>query len=88
MIEHNLSVSICTDNRLMSDTTVTRELSLVAENIPVTPHQFRNLVIAGIKGSFFPGSYTRKRRYVRDVIERYEELDKEFLHPEPGADVE
>jgi hypothetical protein len=39
----------------------------------------RNLVVAGFKGSFFPGSYTQKRAYVRSVIERYEKLEAEML---------
>ncbi|MBL7076324.1 MAG: adenosine deaminase family protein [Kiritimatiellae bacterium] len=84
MLEHSLSVSICTDNRLVSNTTICDELELVSKNIPVTHHQFRNLVIAGFKGSFYPGSYTRKRRFVRKVIERYDELAVRLL-PDPGG---
>ncbi len=79
MIEHNLSVSICTDNRLVSNTTVSKEFELLVESIPVTRAQFRNLVVSGFKGSFFPGSYNDKRRYVRKVINRYEALEKELL---------
>lgn len=81
MIEHGLSVCLNTDNRLVSGTTVTRELKLAADHIPMTPHQFRNLVIAGFKGSFFPGSYSAKRAYVRQVIRRYEALERELLGP-------
>lgn len=79
MIDHGMSVSICTDNRLVSDTNVTRELSLLAESIPITQHQFRNIIIAGFKGSFYPGSYTQKRAFVRQVIQRYEAIESEFL---------
>jgi adenosine deaminase len=82
MLEHNLSVSICTDNRLVSSTTVCDELELVSRHIPITPHQFRNLVVAGFKGSFYPGSYTQKRRFVRKVIERYDHLAERLL---PGT---
>lgn len=79
MIEHSLSISICTDNRLVSDTTVCRELELVVEHLPITRRQFRNLVIAGFKGSFYPGSYSQKRAYVRQVINRYDKLEAELL---------
>ncbi|HBA83844.1 MAG TPA: adenosine deaminase family protein [Verrucomicrobia bacterium] len=79
MIDHNMSVSICTDNRLVSNTTVTRELELVAQGMPITRSQFRNIVIAGFKGSFFPGSYNEKRSYVRRVIDRYEELETKYM---------
>lgn len=86
MIEGELSVSICTDNRLVSNTTVTRELELVARHLAPTRHQFRNLILAGFKGSFFPGSYRDKRAYVRRVIDRYETLEREMAAPPAGAE--
>ena len=79
MLEHNMSVSICTDNRLVSNTTVTRELGLVARHFALSRHTFRNLVTAGFKGSFFPGSYRDKRACVRRVLDRYEALEQELL---------
>ena len=79
MIDGGLSVSLCTDNRLMSDTTVSRELELAVKHLKLSRKALRNLVVAGFKGSFFPGSYTQKRAYVRGVIERYEKLEKEML---------
>jgi len=79
MLEHNLSVSICTDNRLMSNTSVSNELTKVAEELPITRKQLRNMVLAGFKGSFFPGGYKEKRAYVRRVINRYEKLENDLL---------
>lgn len=81
MLEFGLSLSICTDNRLVSHTTVTRELTELVRHVPVTPRQFRNLIIAGIKGSFFPATYNEKRAYVRRWTERYDALAAE-LAPE------
>lgn len=78
MIDHNLSASICTDNRLVSNTTVTNELQLAVDGLSLGPRQLKNIIIAGFKGSFFPGSYTEKRMYVRKVLNRYEALEKEF----------
>jgi adenosine deaminase len=72
MIAHSLSVSICTDNRLVSRTSVTEELERLTKAISVTPAEFRNIVTAGFKGSFFPGGYRRKRSYVRQMLERYD----------------
>jgi adenosine deaminase len=74
MLDHELSVSICTDNRLMSNTSVTHELRLAIDKIKMTPRELRNVVIAGFKGSFFPGTYSEKRDFVRQVIDRYETL--------------
>lgn len=84
MIEHDLSVSICTDNRLVSNTTVSRELQRVADHIPISRRQFRNLILAGFKGSFFPTSYTSKREYVRRAIDLYEKLESRLLPPRPA----
>ena len=53
MLDNNLSVSICTDNRLVSRTSVTRELELVCNELTITPAQLRNIILAGFKGSFF-----------------------------------
>ena len=74
MLDHELSVSICTDNRLMSNTSVTHELRLAIDKLKMTPRELRNVVIAGFKGSFFPGTYSEKRDFVRQVIDRYETL--------------
>jgi adenosine deaminase len=79
MIDYGMSVTICTDNRLVSNTTVSRELELVADKLPITRQHFRNLVVAGFKGSFFPGSYRSKRAFVRRVIDRYERLERDLL---------
>jgi len=79
MIDYGLSVSICTDNRLVSNTTVSRELELVAGHAGLARPQLRNLVIAGFKGSFFPGSYNAKRDFVAAVVARYCRLESELL---------
>lgn len=75
MIDHNLSVSICTDNRLVSNTTVTDELLIAIDKVKLTRKDLRNVVVAGFKSSFFPGTYTEKRHYVRQVLDRYEQLE-------------
>ncbi|HPC57594.1 MAG TPA: adenosine deaminase family protein [Kiritimatiellia bacterium] len=74
MLETGLSVSICTDNRLVSRTSVTRELELVCSSLPVSPAKLRNLILAGFKGSFFHGPYNEKRALVRQVSQRYDAL--------------
>ncbi len=79
MVDHNLSISICTDNRLVSDTTVCDELQLAAEHLGLAPRQFRNIVVAGFKGSFFPGSYNTKRAYVRRMINLYRKIEEDLL---------
>jgi adenosine deaminase len=79
MVDHNLSATICTDNRLVSHTTVTRELQLAVDHFDLTPAQLRNLVVAGFKGSFFPGNYRAKRAFVRKVLNRIDELEAKHI---------
>ena len=69
MLEEELSAPICTDNRLISNTTVSKEIRLAVDAFHMTPKQLRNILIYGFKRSFFPGSYKVKRRYVRSIID-------------------
>lgn len=69
-----LSTTLCTDNRLVSNTTVTKEVMLAIEHFGLSAHELKNIVIYGFKRSFFPGSYTAKRDYVRQVIDYYERV--------------
>ncbi|TVR90426.1 MAG: adenosine deaminase family protein [Spirochaetaceae bacterium] len=78
MIDNRLSVTLCTDNRLVSHTTVTNEFRLLTENFEVSPKQLKNMVIYGFKRSFFEGDYNEKRDYVRTVINYYDKVAKKF----------
>jgi adenosine deaminase len=82
MIDYGLSVSLCTDNRLMSNTTVSREMRLVIDGAKLTREEVRRLVIAGFKGSFFHGSFAEKRRFVDAASARYDALENS-LAPVP-----
>ncbi len=75
MLDHELSISLCTDNRLVSHTTVTNELVQAVQQLKMNRRELRNVVLAGFKGSFFPGTYREKRQFVRQVINRYEALE-------------
>ncbi|MDR0291838.1 MAG: adenosine deaminase family protein [Elusimicrobium sp.] len=79
MIKRGLSVTLCTDNRLVSDTNITKELKLLADNIELSAEDFRNIVIAGFKGSFFPGSYNERRKFIKSAVQRYLAMEKEFF---------
>ena len=74
MVRDRLSVTLCTDNRLVSGTTVSRELELVANAFSFSPAELRNVILHGFKRSFFPGSYLEKRAYVRQVIDYYDAI--------------
>ena len=78
MLEARLSVTLCTDNRLVSNTTVSKEISLAMHHFDITPRHLKGLLIYGFKRNFFPGSYTEKRAYVREVIDYYEKVARKY----------
>lgn len=67
-----LSVTLCTDNRLVSRTTVTDEVCKAVTTFDLTPRELKDVLIYGFKRCFFPGSYPQKRDYVRSVLNRME----------------
>lgn len=69
MRRRKLSTTFCTDNRLVSHTTVSREIERAVEAFQLSPREVRDILIYGFKRSFFPGSYLEKRAYVRQVID-------------------
>lgn len=77
MLKHKLSATLCTDNRLVSHTTVTKEMELAIKNFAITKTQFKNMVIYGFKRCFFYHPYYQKRDYVRKIIDYYEKLENE-----------
>jgi adenosine deaminase len=78
MLAHKLSLTFCTDNRLMSHTSVTKELSLALENFNIAPDQLKDIIAYGFKRSFYYQPYSTKRKWVRQVIDYYEMLEKRF----------
>jgi adenosine deaminase len=74
MVRERMSVTLCTDNRLVSRTTVTDELDIACRAFDLEPRELRNVIAVGFKRSFFPGSYRDKRAYVRQVMDHYDRL--------------
>jgi adenosine deaminase len=78
MRDARLSTTFCTDNRLVSNTTVTNEISLAINHLNLSPADLKRSLIYGFKRSFFPGTYLKKRQYVRKIIDYYERLEQEY----------
>jgi adenosine deaminase len=85
MVKEKLSVTLATDNRLISGTTVTAELQKAGEAFDLTPRELRSVVIYGFKRSFFPGTYKEKRTYVREAIDYYDRVMAEEAPEEAVA---
>jgi adenosine deaminase len=60
-----LRVTVNTDSRLISATTVSKELALAARAFRLTPYEVKRILINGFKSSFMP--YAQKARMLREV---------------------
>jgi adenosine deaminase len=69
MRKRRLSTTFCTDNRLVSNTSVSNEIVRAVEAFEMTEREIRDILIYGFKRSFYPGTYLEKRAYVREVID-------------------
>ncbi|RME83122.1 MAG: adenosine deaminase family protein [Planctomycetota bacterium] len=78
MFRERLSISLCTDNRTVSNTTVTNEILLAIQNFHLQPKDLKHIIIYGFKRSFFHPSYIRKRNYVRQIIDYYDKVAQDF----------
>ena len=78
--KHRLSTTICTDNRTVSNTTVSRELMLAVKHLQLDLVDLKSIIIYGFKRSFMPGTYLDKRAYVRKVIDYYDKIEGEFIN--------
>jgi len=70
--DYGIRVTINTDNRLVSNTTVTDELWKVVETFGFTISELRSLLIYGFKSSFLP--YRRKAVMLARAVERMNKI--------------
>jgi len=78
MVDFRLPVCINTDNRLMSNTTMTKELIIATNTFNLSPSQTRRIVLQGFKSAFFPGAPKEKKAYLALVEEYYDRIEQEF----------
>lgn len=78
MLEQKLSVTLCTDNRLVSNTNVCKEYRLALDNFPISAHDLKNIIAYGFKRSFYYHQYPQKRAWVRSVLDYYDRVAKRF----------
>lgn len=76
MLSHRMATTICTDNRLVSNTTVTREFQLAVDNFEIPLKRLKDIVAYGYKKSFYPGTYTAKRHYAKTTMQYFDKVAK------------
>lgn len=63
--KQGLRVTLNTDSRLISATTVSEEIALAARAYQLNPYEVKRIIINGFKSSFMP--YAQKARMLREV---------------------
>jgi adenosine deaminase len=76
--DQGIRVTLNTDNRLMSDTTLTDEFMIAHELFDFQLHDFREITIIAMKSAFLP--HNERRKMIKSIAEEFEQ-DFE-LHPE------
>ena len=74
MLENRIATTICTDNRLVSNTTVTKEYRLAVDNFDIPLKRLKDIVAYGFKKSFYPGSYVEKRMYAKQNMHYFDKV--------------
>lgn len=83
MVKRRISISLCTDNRLVSHTTLCQEIEKVLKAFPLTAEELKNIIIYGFKRSFSALPYPKKRAYVRAIINYYEKIEHNWRKQHP-----
>ena len=78
MLESRIATVICTDNRLVSNTTVSKEYQLALDNFDIPLKRLKDMVAYGFKKSFFPGSYVEKREYAKQCLNYFDVVSRKY----------
>lgn len=76
-MEYGLRVTLNTDNRLISDTTLTDEYMLVAQKFDLSYPEIKNIIINGFKSAFI--HYNQRVKLINNALAEMEELEKTEL---------
>jgi adenosine deaminase len=76
-VDYGLRVTLNTDNRLISNTTLTDEYMIAIEELGMDYAEIKNIVINGFKSSFLP--YREKVRLLNTALKEMEELEEAEL---------
>jgi len=76
-INYGLRVTINTDNRLISDTTLTDEYMLLIDTFKISYPDIKNIIINGFKSAFLP--YRERVKLINKALQAMEKLEEAEL---------
>jgi adenosine deaminase len=78
-----LRVTVNTDNRMVTDTTVSKELWLCHSKMGFTVTDIKNMIVAGFKSAFMP--FHVKQQYLRRITQELRRFGDDGILPEVPA---
>ncbi len=78
MYDNRIATVICTDNRLVSRTTVTQEYELALSAVDMPLKRLKDIVAYGFKKNFFAGDYIAKRAYAKQALQYFDKVAADF----------
>ncbi|HET9751440.1 MAG TPA: adenosine deaminase, partial [Myxococcales bacterium] len=79
-LDFGIRVTINTDNRLITDTSVTKELCVVSRQFGLTASDIRNILVAGFKSAFL--TFHDRSQLVRKAQSEMDEVISRFAAKE------
>lgn len=76
-IDYGLRVTINTDNRTISDTTVTDEYMLAINELGLDYPTVKNVILNGFKSAFIP--YKERVRLINQILDEFEKIEEAEL---------
>ena len=81
MLERGLSVTLCTDNRLVSNTSVSKEYRLAIEHFPIDTRRLKALAMTGFEHAFHFRPYAAKTAYLDRIATYYDAIARQYGVP-------
>ncbi len=75
-MDFGLRVTLNTDNRLVTDTSITEEYKLACQVFHLTYDEVKRLVVDGFKSAFMP--FRKKREVIRLVLDEFEQVSRKY----------
>ena len=75
-LDFGIRVTVNTDNRLITDTTVTKELKILAQQFKLTAKDIRNILVGGFKSAFL--TFHDRAQLVRKAQNEIDEIIARF----------
>eukprot|EP00051_Salpingoeca_urceolata_P028195 m.485549 g.485549 ORF g.485549 m.485549 type:complete len:434 (-) comp23871_c0_seq1:69-1370(-) len=75
LLAHNMDACLCTDNKLVSNTTLANEFRLAVDSFKMTPRQVKRTALQPFKHCFFPKPHLAKKSYIQAVAQLFQKVE-------------